>query len=705
MINMYTPTHWSRLLFAGMLISLIAPACYKDKFNDIEVPYNGTLAVPVGQVGFSLSELLQKDSLFATDAQDGIGVIYREDEFFTLSAAELLNDFTDDVQGDFDKEFAIGSLEVDDIGENFELVFGELVNDFEDLIAKNFLEQNDGELQIVPAFSTSVQTEIEVPTFSDFTYMQIENGKLELSVQNSLFVDLEDFNATLIDNTNGQTVGVLDFDFIAKNSTETRELNLQGKTVGNNLSVVLHEINSPGSGGLPVLIDLDALLNYEIKVKEIEVSAGQVMLEPGPIGQDKLQYEIDMDNGERIYGLRLSAANIQYNVNSDVQAPLKMKLTFPDIFKNGQAVSQEISIGPGNANTGTLDFSNTIWKLDQNNAQPFNRFDVDYEISVPGPGNTQVQFSKNDKVTLTFSLKDVEMEEASGFFGFREELLEENTIDLGLDLDIFGNESSPIYFENPSMRVEVVNSFGVPLQAIFNVDALGKNGGSVSLNPPKFVIKYPEMGEMGQVKKTVFVVDKSNSNIVNLLAAYPEKLVFNGAAIINPENNPQEVNFVTADSKMSASLEFDLPFKFSVENLVYRDTGEALDLNLEDGLTVNDIEKADLKILYKNGLPLATSARIIALSADGSETVVVENAAIEPATIDTNGKVNPDGIAKGEIFVALSSDQISQLDSATKNIYEIRFQTLGSGQTPVNMYTDYQVDLNVGLSLTFDKQP
>ncbi len=705
MVNMYKPTPWPRLLLAGMLISLIAPACYKDKFSDIDVPYHGTLAVPVGQVGFSLSELLEVDSLFSVDAQDGIGVIYREDEFFTLSAAELLNDFTDDVQGNFEKEFAIGTLEVDDFGENFEIVFGELVNDFEDPMAQNFLQQNDSELQIVPAFSTSVQTEIVVPTFSDFTYMQIENGKLELSVHNSLFVDLEDFSASLIDNTSGQTVGVLDFAYIAKNSTETRELNLQGKTVGNNLSVVLHEINSPGSGGLPVLIDLDALLNYEIKVKDIKVSAGQVMLEPGTIGQDKLQYEIDMENGERIYGLRLSAANVHYTVNSDVQAPLKMKLTFPNVFKNGQAISREITIGPGNANTGTLDFSNTIWKLDQDNAQPFNRFDVDYEISVPGPGSTQVQFSKDDKVSLVFSLQDVEMEEASGFFGFREELLEENTIDLGFDLDIFGSESSPIYFDNPVMRVEVVNSFGVPLHANFNVDALGKNGGSVALNPPKVVIKYPEMGEMGQVKKTVFVVDKSNSNIVNLLAAYPEMLVFNGAAIINPENNSQEVNFVTADSKLSASLEFDLPFKFRVENLVYRDTGEALDLNLEDGLTVNDIEKADLKILYKNGLPLTTSARIIALGADGSETVVVENATIEPATMDANGKVNPDGIAKGEIFVSLNSEQISQLDNATKNIYEVRFQTLGNGQTPVNMYTDYQIDLNVGLSLTFDKQP
>jgi hypothetical protein len=475
--------------------------------------------------------------------------------------------------------------------------------------------------------------------------------------------------------------------------------------VGNNLSVVLHKINSPGSGGMPVLIDLGALLNYEIKVKDIEIGAGQVMLEPGSFVQDKLQYEVDMENGERIYGIRLSAANVQYSVNTDVQAALKMKLTFPQVFKNGQAVSREIAIGPGSPSTGTLDFSNTTWKLDQDAAQPFNRFEVQYEILVPGPANAQVQFSKNDKVNLRFALQDVVMEEASGYFGFREETLDENTIDLGLDLDIFGDESSPIYFENPVMRVEVENSFGVPLHANFNVDALGKNGSHVSLNPPKFVIKYPEMSEMGQVKKTVFVVDKSNSNIVNLLAALPEKLVFNGAALINPENNPQTLNFVTAGSQLSASLEFDLPFKFSVENLVYRDTGEALDLNLEDGLTVQDIEKADLKILYKNGLPLTTTARIIALAADGSETVVVENATIEPAALDATGKVNPNGIAKGEIFVTLTTDQISRLDTAEKNIYEIRFQTVGGGQTPVNMFTDYQIDLNVGLSLTFDKKP
>ncbi|RMF25720.1 MAG: hypothetical protein D6765_10045, partial [Bacteroidetes bacterium] len=179
---------------------------------------------------------------------------------------------------------------------------------------------------------------------------------------------------------------------------------------------------------------------------------------------------------------------------------------------------------------------------------------------------------------------------------------------------------------------------------------------------------------------------------------------YSGTGTVNPAGNTGEENFITKDSRLAVSAEFDLPFKFSAKNLVYRDTGEALNLDLEDGLTVDDIEVAELKILHRNGLPMRTLLNIIALAPDGTESRVVENVAIPAAAVNSQGRVTPDLIAEGELFVTLTPDQIHQLEQAAQNIYEIRFQTFNDGNTPVGMFTDYAIELQIGMKVTFDVQ-
>lgn len=703
MQTMIKPAHLGRLTGSLMLAALLFTGCYKDKFTDIEVPYRGTLALPVGTVSFSLSDLLAEDSLFTADAQGGVGIVYRQDNFFSLSASDLLHDLTEGLQENFIKDITVGFLSMNDMAETLSLPFSQYVDKFNDPALRAFLQQKDGSMQPIPAFQENIQDEIELPPLADFTYAELESGLLRLTIQNSLFVDLQDFSAELVDNASGQTVGVFEYAYIAKGTAETQELDLQGKTISNDLKVRVSDLNSPGSGGTPVLIDLDAPLAYGLELKNVVVRSGQVAIQPGLLAADALAFDFPLQNDERLAGLYMNGAKVNYTLDSDIGVPVKLKAVFPHIFKNGQPVVQEINVQPNGQSSGSLDFSNTTWKLDQQATQPFNRFEVAVELSVPGTAANQVVFSSDDKVTFRFSLNDVQVAEATGYFGFREEQLEENEIDLGFDLSKFGSESSPLYFSDPKMKIIVDNSFGIPLRADFNVKATGSNGGSALLNPLPVNIKQPSLAEMGQVATTGFVLNKFNSNIVDLLSIYPTSLLFNGTATINPDNDPQALNFITAESALTASLEFDLPFRFQVQDLVYRDTGEALNLDLEAGLTLEDIQKADLKIHYENGLPLATTARILALDANGGETVVVENATIEPAMLGANGKVSPDGIATGELLLSLSREQVGQLDRAVKNIYEIRFQTGGNGQAPINLYTDYNIDLKVGLSLTFDK--
>lgn len=690
-------------LLLALLTIFTLSACVKDKFDDIEAAYTGTLAFPVATVGFTLAEALEGDTTLTVGSDNGISLIYRDDNFFSISAQELLDDVTGGLDESFSKTTKIGQVAIADVDEHFVVPFSDLVEDFNNQSLKQMLEQNDGSMLPIPAFQESLNSEIDVPAFADFSYLEIAEGTMALTLTNDLFIDLQNFTATIIDNTSGQTIGAFQFDYLATGNAQTRELNLQGKTISNDLKVAITSLNSPGSGGAPVMIDLSENLKYELDVRNVSIEAGEVVLQPGVLAQDELQIQLNTDNGEKIYRIVMNDVNVSYSITSEVKTPIRLKLTFPDILKNNTPVTQEITVAPGGPLTGQFDFSNTVWQLDQDAAQPFNRLDVSYEVVLENMTGSQVQFSSDDAVNIDLTVNNLDVEEVTGHFGFREEAIDEGKLDLGVDFGVFAPGSSPLIFDNPKMRIEVANSFGIPLRADFNAEAQGYFGAQASLDPPKLAIGHPSMNQMGETVASEFLIFKNNSNIVEMLSIYPSEIQYGGSVTINPANDLQAVNFIRSNSQLTASAEIDLPFKFKAQDLIFRDTGQALELGLDEGLTIDDIDSATLKINYLNGMPLLTTIRIIALGADGNEQVVLDGVSIDAASVNNAGKVTAAGKATGELFVSLSQEQIRQLDSAAENIYEIRFQTANGGQTPVAMYTDYDVELKIGMTVKFDK--
>ena len=676
-------------------------ACVKDKFNDVELTYHGTAAFPVATVGFTLAEVLEDDTLLTIGGDNSISLVYRQDNFFTITAAEMLDDLTGGIQETFSQTTKVGEVGIGDVFEQFEMPFSDLVDDFQNQTIKQMLEQNEGSMVPVPAFQETFSSEVAVPAFGDFSWLEIESGKMALTVKNELFVDLQNLKVTVFDNNSGQAVGTFDFSALPKGSDQTEEVDLQGKSIGNDFKVIISSLQTPGTGGNSVLIDLSKKLRYTLDVKDVTIKSGEAVLQPGVLAQDNLQFEFNMNNGERIHQIALNDVKVAYGITSDVKTDVRLKLTFPHIFKNNNPVVHEITVSPNDPLSGELDFTNTVWRLDQDAAQPFNRMQVDYEVYLQNATGSPVLLSSDDEVSIDFTVSDLDVEEARGYFGFREEQFDDGNLDFGFDFSLFDSGSSPLLFEDPKMRIEVANSFGIPLKVDFNATAQGAFGGEVNLDPPKLTIGYPEVSEMGETKMSEFLIFKNNSKIVEMLSVYPSAITYGGHATINPANDPQIVNFIRANSQLTASAELDLPFRFRVQDLVYRDTGEALALGLGEGLTTDDIESAEMKILYTNGMPLKTTVRIIALGTDGSETVVLDGVSIDAATVGSSGKVT--GKATGELFAAITSDQIRQLNEAVKNIYEVSFQTGDNGQAPAAMYTDYDVELKIGMTVKFDK--
>ncbi|MFM7399827.1 MAG: hypothetical protein ACKO4W_02875, partial [Bacteroidota bacterium] len=216
---------------------------------------------------------------------------------------------------------------------------------------------------------------------------------------------------------------------------------------------------------------------------------------------------------------------------------------------------------------------------------------------------------------------------------------------------------------------------------------------------PVLNFNYPSVQETGQSKQTQILLNKSSSNIVNFLSVYPEELTYSGSAIVNPDDNQQEVNFIRQDSRLTASATFDLPLAFRIQDLVFRDTANGIDLDFGEYLTLEDIDTAELKIAYINGLPLRSTVNLIALAKNGSESAIASDIAMPAATVDNTGAVPNGAEAQGDVFVALSYDQLLRLDEADKLILEVHFQSPDNGTKLARMYSSYRMDIKTGVKL------
>jgi hypothetical protein len=691
------------LLFAAALILLSGSfsSCIKDKLN-AQFAYNGAFAAPVAKVAFTLGDALKGDTLLEIGADNSIGLSVRQENLIDISAKDYLDDITGDIDETVSFESTRGIVHLDDIEETLSVSIDEFVDDFQDTSIRNLFIQNNGSFETVPGFQFNLNSELTTVDFDEFNWLNIETAKIKLTFLHNVFVDANNITVTIIDATFNQTIGTLYFDNVPRNTAVTRELEISGLTIGKSFKVFLNSFGSPGSGSVPVLIDLTKQINVTLNVTDAYASAGETKIGTNSVGRDTLLLDIQPNNGERISLVKVKSVSAEADITSTIAAPMKVKLFFPGIYRNNSNFTDEFTLSatsPGAPFKKSFDFSSTDWYFDLDPVQPWNKMKVYYETSPEGSSDDYIQFAATDKIAVSMRVHAFEVEEVRGYFGRLEEPLDAGALDLDLNFSFVNPQSTPILFDNPTAAIEVNNSFGMPFQVDFDMLAKGLNGAQAALNPPVLNFNYPDVQEAGESKQTLVLLNKSNSDIVSFLSVYPEELTYSGSATVNPDDNNQEVNFIRHDSRLTASATFDLPFAFRIQDLIFRDTANGIDLDFGDYLTLEDIDTAELKIAYINGLPLGASMHLIGLAKNGTERAIASDIAMPAASVDNNGTVPVGGEVAGDVFIALSYDQLLRLDEADKLILEVHFQSPENGAKLARMYSGYRMDIKTGVKL------
>ncbi len=292
---------------------------------------------------------------------------------------------------------------------------------------------------------------------------------------------------------------------------------------------------------------------------------------------------------------------------------------------------------------------------------------------------------------------NVQFSYLEGFFGNTKFEGERDSV----DIDIFKDwEQSNVHFENPTIKLDIQNSFGIPTRSDIKVfDVLTVNGQSIPIESDYIdngVIDfaYPTLAEVGQSKNTMLTMNAGNSNVKDLLSAKPVGIDYQVDAIANPTNDLSIKGFITDSSFYSVKMLFDIPLHGRASGF---DAVDSFEVDFSDYDVLKEVE---FKLVADNNMPIGIATQGYFLDSAG---VVLDSLfdtigyPIEGAPVDADGIVTSKQTTT--TFVTFDAARFDGIRKAAKLEIHAFLSTTNSGQTSVKIFSDQDVEIRMGMKV------
>ncbi|MEZ4957873.1 MAG: hypothetical protein R2825_30220 [Saprospiraceae bacterium] len=382
--------------------------------------------------------------------------------------------------------------------------------------------------------------------------------------------------------------------------------------------------------------------------------------------------------------------------STDYVGPVKLQVSLPQVFKNGvpfviETTFQSPLTGPI-AGFGQ-ELPNTAVDM------------AGYEL-IPENGQIEVEYLAitDNGAGDTILLDVVALISVDIYFSYFEGYLGNEVFNGGRDtiqIDFFENwTQGDVFFEDPVITINIVNSFGVPTRSVIDTfDILTADQQRIPLRSEYIStvngIDFPYPLIEGDSATLTFDFDKSNSNIDTVLSSRPIALDYKVDARMNPDTNATLRGFISEESFYKIQVEVDLPLH-----------GRASGFGVTDEFNIDlsgygDVLEAEFKVVAENETPLdivgqayfldGTGAILDSLFDAGASTIV------GAALVDLDGNViSPTTEISFATFDAARFDSVRV---AEKIFIEAFFSTTNEGQQSVKALAGQQAEIRMGLKL------
>jgi len=387
-----------------------------------------------------------------------------------------------------------------------------------------------------------------------------------------------------------------------------REYNLAVPLIDS--KITLSKLASDLEGNTSIKIDADGRATVFYNGEVIRRTASAIFppfpgLLPIPI-LDSIWVEEIFDRSK--YAIKKAVfddTNIWFTFENSLPEDVNIKLTIPELSKNGQIFSKDFVLKYNNSTPAKLvteKFSVDDWSLTSGNNS------ITFQYQARTKSGTPV---KLDLAQMNFDL--IKFSYLEGYLGYHIFPIEGSSVDVGLFNKWLSGSFS---FEDPKITISVQNAFGLPVRSRVNKMSLTSITGSNVNLESAFIntgidFAYPSFSEIGTVKTTDFIFDKTNSNIKEIFNEKTKTIAYDIVALINPDRDTLINGYISDGGFFVINVAVEVPLNGSVNNVVLTDT---LDINLED---YNEIISAQFKSITSNDFPAEVKVQAFFLDENG----------------------------------------------------------------------------------------
>jgi hypothetical protein len=366
-------------------------------------------------------------------------------------------------------------------------------------------------------------------------------------------------------------------------------------------------------------------------------------------------------------------------------------VTIPEVTNNGSPLTYSFMV---NGTQYEFDIYEDISDMD---VEPSQATDSSYLSVITAMDLTNVAVGD---VALDFRLTNMQPGMTFGYFGNQTSPVrhEELVFDIFDELDVLEDQS--IEFGNVFLDVEVNSGIGVPFNVrVENMNFYMEDGTpyseplTVEGNPfIDLTLDAATYANPIEPTTTTFHVSGDNSNIVDIVNAYPRRMEFDVFSESNPSQDPQTFNFMGPDNVLNGTMNVVLPAYFRTSSYSRTDTVDFdfNDIVGEDDEDVRELQEFTVYFDFFSKIPVDISASAYVIDGNGNkiDDLLEASTSVIAAGVpdETTGKVTD---AEQTTFtITVSGDQINQfLDQNAMNIViETDFDT--GGDDYIRIYED-----------------
>lgn len=645
-----------RIFLFGMLVtSLVLPGCIKDKYDfdmlSTQAEISQQWGLPLVQGSMKMGNMVKPNDTIVFEEDGVVKVVYRQDSVFSLQASDYMH--VDDQTPD--------SIEIP--------------------LGPFHLYNFQGRISIPNVTGISF-----FPDFQKFTHVTFAGGIVSVTVINNLSVDISSLTLRFHNADDNSVIGSdLVYSNIPAHDSLTETFDLAGLTLSNRWTLEVVSI-SPATTSVP------EGLTVSIQSSDVSGLSGNAVLPDQVFFSDTSNYDLNQDALQLTF-LSTRKGHFVVTTVSPLAEPVAYNITFPTGEKDADTLKYSfLTNGPGSY-SDTLKLNGASFNLASVATHPYNVLPYRYQVSLKSTGNL-VDFDVTQMMKFKCRLIDPEFQYVEGYLGQKEYMVDEDTIEVGLD-DFFNRIHGTLSLTNPQVRILYTNGFGIPVEIAMDVTGKAANGDEQALNAPSMRIQYPsDISE--PPAEGILSFTRDNTDIVPLIDLLPSSVFYGGKAIINPDGFQGWTNFLSYDSDILLGLEVEVPLEFrmqdlqlqdTIENPFYDDTSDTSDFSLKN------FEYVILHLEAENGFPVGMSFNIYIYDKASGAIVdsILFKQMIQPAPVDADGRVT--GVMSSNQTVEITGAQLDELENTPDMIVAGIFNS--TDQKSVKIYTDYTFDFKL----------